>query len=190
MLIALLCALRGTAFLYEGEELGLPEAEIPYERIQDPWGRFLWPQWQGRDGCRTPMPWDEKQKNCGFTAAPEPWLPIPPAHCALAVAAQDKNEESTLAFTRAFLAWRKNHAALARGGIEFLDSEESLLAFRRVHNGETMLCVFNCGGAASSFPRLGVEKDVFEWPGANWHIVGERIMLPGFGFFIGRMQEE
>ena len=75
MLIALLTSLRGTIFLYQGEELGLPEAVIPYEKIQDPWGKYLYPLWQGRDGCRTPMPWSGRMPQAGFTSAPMPWLP-------------------------------------------------------------------------------------------------------------------
>jgi alpha-glucosidase len=184
----MVASLRGTAFIYEGEELGLPEAQIPYELLQDPWGKFLWPQWQGRDGCRTPMPWDARMNNCGFSNSAHIWLPIPESHMRLSVAAQEKNEESTLNFTRAFFTWRKNHPALALGEIEFLDSDDkSLLAFKRSHQGNTMLCVFNCNGVAASFPLEGHIKDAFEWPGAKWHHVGERIMLPGFCFFVSEI---
>ena len=84
MLLALLCSLKGTPFIYQGEELGLPEATIPFEQIQDPWGKYLYPLWQGRDGCRTPMPWQAGAPQAGFTTG-TPWLPIPAAHAELAV---------------------------------------------------------------------------------------------------------
>src|SRR5690606_1905771 len=84
MLVALLVALRGTAFLYQGEELGLPEADLPRERLVDPYGIAFWPDFKGRDGCRTPMPWRRDAPHAGFSTA-EPWLPVPDAHRALAV---------------------------------------------------------------------------------------------------------
>jgi alpha-glucosidase len=57
-LVALVCSLRGSVCLYQGEELGLREADVPYEALQDPYGMAFWPNFKGRDGCRTPMPWD------------------------------------------------------------------------------------------------------------------------------------
>ena len=58
-LLAMLCSLRGSVCLYQGEELGLPEAELPFHALRDPYGIAFWPNFKGRDGCRTPMPWDE-----------------------------------------------------------------------------------------------------------------------------------
>jgi len=77
MLMTLLTCLRGTSFIYQGEELGLPEARIPFESLQDPWAKETWPKWQGRDGCRTPMVWDRNKLNRGFSSANTTWLPIP-----------------------------------------------------------------------------------------------------------------
>ena len=51
-------ALPGSAYLYQGEELGLPEADLPFDALQDPYGKAFWPNFKGRDGCRTPMVWD------------------------------------------------------------------------------------------------------------------------------------
>ncbi len=59
LFLSLLLSLRGTIFLYQGEELGLPEGDVPFEKLQDPWGIAGWPATKGRDGCRTPMPWKE-----------------------------------------------------------------------------------------------------------------------------------
>ena len=144
MLIALLGCLRGAVFLYQGEELGLPEAQLKFEDLQDPWGKHLWPQWQGRDGCRTPMPWTGKP-NAGFSST-KPWLPVATTHLALNVSTQERDKNSVLAFTREFISWRKTMPALIAGDIEFIDTgDEELLAFTRKFENETLLCVFNLG---------------------------------------------
>jgi len=146
LLIALLCCLHGTVFLYQGEELGLPESEIPYEQLQDPWGIHLWPEWQGRDGCRTPMPWGEGD-NLGFSKV-DTWLPMAKDHHSLTIAAQEKDEHSTLNFTKKLLRWRDQNPALEKGEIEFLDTnDDAFLAFTRKDENSTLLCLFNLGPA-------------------------------------------
>ncbi|GJL85173.1 MAG: alpha-glucosidase [Micavibrio sp.] len=153
MLIALLCCLRGTAFLYQGEELGLLEAEIPFEKLQDPWGKHHWPDWPGRDGCRTPMPWD-RDNYAGLTNT-EPWLPIPDEHKKLSVTNQEVDENSVLSFTRKFLSWRKSQPDLIQGDINFIDTgDNDVLAFKR---GATV-CVFNLGNKEKTFSFDG--KDI------------------------------
>ncbi len=124
LLIALLGCLPGTLYLYQGEELGLPEAEIPFEKLQDPWAKETWPQWQGRDGCRTPIPWDDKQPYCGFSTT-EPWLPIPQSHYSLNYNDQLKEKHSTLAFTKRLLKWRANKPEIIRGDFRFIDTSHS-----------------------------------------------------------------
>ena len=68
LLLALLLSLRGAVCLYQGEELGLMEAKIAFEDMQDPYGIRLWPEFKGRDGCRTPMPWQTTELNGGFVS--------------------------------------------------------------------------------------------------------------------------
>ena len=140
-LIALVCSLRGSVCLYQGEELGLPEADVPFEALQDPYGKTFWPNFKGRDGCRTPLPWTG-DGDAGF-GAQHPWLPVPDAHRAMSVAAQEADGESTLRAARAFLAWRKEQPALIEGSIRFLDAPEPILAFEREQDGERMLMTFN-----------------------------------------------
>jgi len=142
MLIALMTSLRGSFCMYQGEELGLTEADIPYEKLQDPYGIEFWPEFKGRDGCRTPMPWQSGKSHAGFSQN-EPWLPVPVEHMKLAVDAQEKDKESVLCFTRAFLAWRKTQAPLQWGDIKFLDVPEPLLVFTRTWEGKTLLAAFN-----------------------------------------------
>jgi alpha-glucosidase len=141
MLIALLGCLRGTMFLYQGEELGLPEVKLAFEDLQDPWGIYLYPAWQGRDGCRTPMPWQNSQ-SAGFSAH-KPWLPIPQDHITLNVAAQEQDKNSVLHFTRDFFKWRQTQNQLRYGEIEFLPSENTLLKFNRIFNGKSLTCTFD-----------------------------------------------
>lgn len=147
MFMALLTSLRGTIFLFQGEELGLTEADIPFERIQDPWGLSMWPEWKGRDGCRTPMPWHSKRPHTGFSeASGETWLPIPEIHTQNAVNLQEADPNSMLNFTREFLKWRKENPVLIDGDIHFLEvMDEEIIAFERCRGHEKMLCVFNLG---------------------------------------------
>ena len=131
-LLALLAVLRGTVFLYQGEELGLPQSVIPFERLQDPFGKAHWPRNPGRDGCRTPMPWRHDAPNAGFSrAGSEPWLPADPAHAALAVDVQEANAQSSLHLTRRLLALRRTVPALQRGKLTVLQADEHLFIVRR-----------------------------------------------------------
>jgi alpha-glucosidase len=141
LLTALVCSLRGSVCVYQGEELGLAEAEVPFERVQDPYGLAFWPSFKGRDGCRTPMPWDDSEHG-GFTRA-TPWLPTPLAHRLWSVAAQDADPSSTLNAFRAFIRWRRSQPELRWGSIRFLDTPEPILAFVRTWNEHALLAAFN-----------------------------------------------
>ncbi|MBV9298742.1 MAG: alpha-glucosidase [Verrucomicrobia bacterium] len=142
LLLAALLSFRGGACVYQGEELGLPEAEIAFEDLQDPFGIEFWPEFKGRDGCRTPMPWSSGLPNGGFSVA-KPWLPVPREHLALAAEDQEKDPQSVLQMFRRFSAWRKQHAALVTGDLALVQANEPVLAFERRGNGERILCLFN-----------------------------------------------
>ncbi len=134
--------LRGACCLYQGDELGLTEADVPYERIVDPYGKTFWPEFKGRDGCRTPMPWEGDALHGGFTSG-EPWLPVPLDHVARAVDRQGAG--STLALVRAFLAWRRTQD-LAEAPLAFEEAPDGVLRFTR----GALTFVFNLGGEAVS----------------------------------------
>ncbi len=176
--LALLACLRGTVFLYQGEELGLPQSEVPFEHLQDPFGKAHWPRDKGRDGCRTPMPWQAAAPAAGFTTG-VPWLPADAAHAALAVDAQEADPGSTLHLSRRLMALRRCHAALRLGAFESRHADESLLVFERCGDASRVLCAFNLGDAASAFP-LGFDprgQDEALWlHGAR--IDGRRLLLP------------
>ncbi|WP_310734311.1 alpha-amylase family glycosyl hydrolase [Ideonella livida] len=147
-LLALLLSLRGSVSLYQGEELGLPEADIPYERLQDPYGLAFWPEFKGRDGCRTPMPWVPDADHAGFCApGATPWLPLGDGHAERAVAQQDGEAWSTLAFTRRVLAWRRQEARLRVGDLQFHDAPEPVLLLERrmPQDSRSLLLAFNLG---------------------------------------------
>ena len=152
MKMLLLLCLRGNIFLYQGEELGLTQVDIPFEDLQDPEAIANWPLTLSRDGARTPMPWSGKAMHGGFSTF-KPWLPLGPDHGALAVDAQEKDASSLLALTRSLLAFRKAHPALRWGAIKFLRVEESLLLFERRVGGETLRCLFNMGPEAVDWPK-------------------------------------
>jgi alpha-glucosidase len=191
MLTALLCSLRGTLFMYQGEELGLPEADIPFEKIQDPWGKYLWPEWQGRDGCRTPMPWRSEEHNAGFTRAEEAWLPVPDSHRVRAVDIQEIDPHSPLNFTRAFLKWRKQQDVLRYGRIQFVESgDEKLLAFTREGDKDAILCLFNLSDVEKRF--AAPSPHTMTGPGVETDQSGRTtekgdILLPPFGFYFASM---
>ncbi|MGC1303532.1 MAG: alpha-amylase family glycosyl hydrolase [Caulobacteraceae bacterium] len=145
LLFAALTTLRGTAFVYQGEELGLPQGEVPFERLKDPDGIAFWPAYKGRDGCRTPLPWTADAPYAGFSTA-EPWLPVDPAHLPLAVDRQGRDPQSMLAFARCWLTWRRGEPVLKTGPIAFLHAPDGVLAFAR---GEARLCLFNLGEEAA-----------------------------------------
>jgi alpha-glucosidase len=144
--IMLLVSLRGNIFLYQGEELALPQAEIAYADLQDPEAITNWPRTLGRDGARTPMPWKAAAAQAGFTTG-KPWLPISPEHAALAVDRQQQENDSQLALTRRLLALRGAHESLRTGALRFLEAPEPLLAFERSAGQEHLLCLFNLGAA-------------------------------------------
>ena len=151
--LLVLLALRGNAFIYQGEELGLPQAEVAFEDLQDPEAIANWPKTLGRDGARTPMPWTSDTPHGGFTTG-RPWLPVAPDHLPLAVSAQEASETSLLNFTRNILALRRALAPLRWGEDQFLAGPDGVLAFDRQHDGETVRVVVNLGEAAADITPL------------------------------------
>ncbi|MEY8878789.1 MAG: alpha-amylase family glycosyl hydrolase [Leptothrix sp. (in: b-proteobacteria)] len=150
-LLTLMLTLRGSVCLYQGEELGLPEAEVPFERLQDPYGLAFWPEFKGRDGCRTPLPWQAGAGQGGFSSA-EPWLPVSAPQQAIAVDTQDGVAGSVLSLSQALLAWRRTLPVLVQGAIRFLDAPPQVLLFERTL--APMPSTWDAGDAASGPARL------------------------------------
>jgi alpha-glucosidase len=171
-------ALPGGVYLYQGEELGLPEVEdLPDELLQDPvWQRSGRTE-RGRDGCRVPIPWASTGPSLGFGAAPG-WLPQPASWSGLSVQAQEDDPESMLAFYRRALRLRREHPALGTGGglLTWLDVDpelkDVLVAFRREPG---LTCVVNTGSAPVPLPEGAVllattafEGDLLPGDAAAW----------------------
>jgi alpha-glucosidase len=126
--MAMLLTLRGSICVYQGEELGLAEAELRQEDLRDPFGIAFWPDYKGRDGSRTPMPWTGRTRHLSSSDA-TPWLPLPEAHRKLAVEHQAQDATSTLNASKGFLRFRRNHPALVHGTLETVETAEPVVAF-------------------------------------------------------------
>ncbi|MBS7455739.1 alpha-amylase family glycosyl hydrolase [Coralloluteibacterium stylophorae] len=173
LLLTLLCCLRGSVCLYQGEELGLPEVEVPFERLQDPYGIAFWPEFPGRDGCRTPMPWVADAVQCGFTAV-EPWLPLAGSHAERAVDRQEADPRSTLRHVRRLLAWRRDEPRLRVDDIRFHEAPEGVLLFERGPLPRdplqpapgSLVLMFNLGGDRVLVPRPALLRAATPFPDA------------------------
>ncbi len=146
-LLAALVAMRGTIFLYQGDELGLPDGHVPFERLQDPFAINAYAGGAGRDGARTPMPWTDAAPMGGFTSAGDAWLPMDPAHLPLSIARQEADPGAVLHLTRRLLAARRGSEALKSGVALPLTTLDSVLGFQRVAGGERVQCYFELGGS-------------------------------------------
>ena len=143
----LLMCLRGSVCLYQGEELGLPEADIAFDDLQDPYGIEFWPEFKGRDGCRTPMVWEADNRLGGFSSAAKAWLPVPAEHLGRAVSRQADDPASMMAHYRAALALRRAHPVLRTGTMTPLVAQGDVVRFMRQDGAETLFCAVNLGDA-------------------------------------------
>ncbi|ANH02892.1 alpha-glucosidase [Shinella sp. HZN7] len=185
LLASLLMSLRGSVCIYQGEELALPEAELAYEDLQDPYGIQFWPDFKGRDGCRTPMVWDSGQPTGGFSEG-RPWLPVPAVHLERAVDVQEGDAASVLAHYRRFLAFRKQHAALVKGEIAFQSAEGAILSFVRTHGNEKVFCAFNMSPIARLADLPAGTLEALEGHGFESMMHAESIELPAWSGFFAR----
>lgn len=104
-----LLELEGNICIYQGEELGLTETNVAFKDLQDPFGKNFWPDFKGRDGCRTPMPWNSKEENLGFSAS-TPWLPANNEYLSCSVNEQIEDKNSMLNYTKGLIKKRKGIA--------------------------------------------------------------------------------
>jgi alpha-glucosidase len=138
----LLLTLRGTPYMYYGEEIGMRELSLKRSELQDPVGKRYWPINKGRDGCRTPMQWDASEF-AGFSQA-EPWIRVNPDHLSRNVQLQKTHENSLLNFYKKMLRVRKGTPALQKGlFIPLTYDPRSLLAYLREDAESSVLVVLN-----------------------------------------------
>jgi alpha-glucosidase len=150
----LLCTLRGSIIIYQGEELGLPQVDVPFDRLQDPEAIANWPHTLSRDGARTPMPWSANAPHLGFSKS-EPWLPTSDSHRELAVDQQEGRSGSLLDFTRDCLRLRQAHAALRTGSMRIEEAGEQMLVFDRTNGAGPLRCTFNLSDRSARFHSAG-----------------------------------
>ena len=149
VMAALLLTLRGTPFLYYGEEIGMRDIKVRRGDILDPIGKRYWPIYPGRDGCRAPMQWDDSPQ-AGFTTG-RPWLPLNPDYPTRNVAAQSAHDASLLAFYRHLIALRRAQPALIHGDFAPLEiGNRSVMAYRRAQDASAFLILLNFSSASTS----------------------------------------
>ncbi len=175
---AVLLSLPGSVCLYQGEDLGQTETDILWEELTDPPGKVFWPDYKGRDGCRTPMVWDGGPQG-GFTTG-RPWLPVKPPQLARNLAAQAGVAGSVVETYRALLAFRRATPALTGAAFRFHDAAEPLLVLSR---GD-LLCAFNLGPAAVALAMPGGRM---VGPSQAARLTGRKLHLGpcGFAFVAG-----
>jgi alpha-glucosidase len=143
---------RGTPFLYAGEELGLEDAVVPAERIVDP---------DGRDGCRAPIPWTaDGDDEVGHGWPSRPWLPFPANASTHAADKQVGRPDSMYTLYRDLLALRRELAVLRRGSIEFAPLEAEVIRYERVLDDERIVVLVGVGDAAAPWPDDLVDAEV------------------------------
>lgn len=147
---ALLLTLRGTPFMYYGEEIGMTQTPIPRAEILDPPGKRYWPFYKGRDGCRTPMQWDNTP-NAGFTAG-KPWLRVNRHADQVNVQRELADPDSLLSFYRRLIVLRKTTPALQRGSYRpLLDRPTQLMAYVREYAGQKVVVCLNFSSQPAQF---------------------------------------
>ena len=185
---SLIACLRGSICLYQGEELGFPEADLAFEDLRDPYGIRFWPNFKGRDGSRTPMAWQAEAEHGGFSSA-KPWLPVTAVHLARAVDRAEADANSVLAHYRALLAFRRSTPALSRGSLTRLPVEGDILAFQREAEGGQLLCVFNFSRRAGTSrlpPGIGALRES-RFPGQRGSIIDDAVKLEPLGVFVAEI---
>ncbi|MGY1595089.1 alpha-amylase family glycosyl hydrolase [Geodermatophilus sp. SYSU D00708] len=143
-------ALPGAAYLYNGDELGMPDVDLPDEALQDPiWERSGHTE-RGRDACRIPVPWSGSEPSYGFSARRDTWLPMPEGWGPLTAEAQAADAGSVLSLYRSALALRRTSPAFDGESLEWLPAPDSCLAFRRPGG---LVCLLNVSGADVPLPE-------------------------------------
>jgi alpha-glucosidase len=178
LMATLMMSVRGSACIYQGEELGLPEGDVAFEDLQDPYGIRFWPEFKGRDGCRTPMVWEPDVLNAGFSDS-KPWLPVSRDHLRRSVSAQEDDPGAILHHYRQAIAFRHAHPALAKGKQDGLGHDGTCVCFTRRTVGETIFCAFNLSGdpATLTMPQGGDWTPVGAEVGGLQNITGNTLNL-------------
>lgn len=185
-LAGLLLALTGSLCLYQGEELGLTEADIPFTNLKDPYGAEFCPEYKGRDGCRTPMVWEANTPNSCFSEASQCWLPVDKNHQALAVSRQEDDDGSVLNWYKKAIFARRHNRAMRCGDMVFFDTNDAeILGFWRVLEESRILCLFNFSDKPKLLSALTKNHQIILSQHCQIDSVSGDIVLDGFGMLWG-----
>lgn len=176
LMTTLMMTLRGSACIYQGEELGLHEADVAFEDLQDPYGIEFWPEFKGRDGCRTPMVWETDNQNGGFSDV-RPWLPVSSAHMNHSVANQEAHPEALIHHYRRAIAFRRNNPVLAKGSLTALKVNGDVLSFERMDATDTVFVALNLSDEPSTI-QLPIAPSNAKGPG-KWQSIGIELNSAG-----------
>jgi alpha-glucosidase len=161
VLLSMLLTIRGTPYLYYGEEIGMRDISLKREEILDPPGKRFWPFYKGRDGCRSPMQWDDSAF-AGFSSA-KPWLPVHPNYHVRNAKSQQADSGSMLNFTRNIIKLRREKPALHRGDFTLLTLQpKDTLAYLRQTAEQTILVALNFKERRVSFREI---------PQGKWNVL-------------------
>ena len=175
----MLLTLRGTPFIYYGEEIGMENASIPKTHIRDLYGRILYPFYRGRDGARTPMQWSDKP-HAGFSKE-TPWLPVPENYKTVNVKKQQEDADSVLSLYKTMIALRRKHPALQKGEITFLGKgENNILAYSRKYENEEIIILMNFSRFKKKFKFNFKNAEVLFSTHRETKIKDDYILLRGF----------
>lgn len=151
LLNTLLLMLPGTVCVYQGEELGLTQVDVPKQRLLDPEAIAHWPHHRNRDGARTPMPWTDDDAGLGFGSS-QTWLPFGADHGDMAVRAQEQDRRSVLSHFRAMARWRKGQQGLRGARIAFRHADDDVLVFDRIGPALHLRFALNFGTKPVALP--------------------------------------
>ena len=164
----------------------MPESRVAFEDMRDPFGIAYYPEYRGRDGSRTPVPWRAAAPHAGFSAA-KPWLPVEPLHVPLSVDRQEADQGSVLRAWRLFLSSRKTHPALVDGALEPVTAPSPLIAFRRRNAVESLLIVLNTAAEPADVPaELIAAARPLDGHGFPSGRADGGLVVPRYGMFFGR----
>jgi alpha-glucosidase len=160
----MLLSLRGTPFIYNGDEIGMRNIHIKRSQIKDPVGKLYWPIFKGRDGCRAPLQWSA-DSNAGFSKGATPWLPVHPNNPTRNVEQQNKDPHSLLNFYRQLIHLRKKFPVLIQGDFVPLENlPSSILAYRRAIKQQTALVLIN-------FSHRQIQLDLEDLVTNQWELL-------------------
>jgi len=192
LVAGLLLAPRDAALVYYGQELGMANNDPKrVEDVRDPIGKIGWPREIGRDGERTPMPWDATPL-AGFTKGAESWLPVGPDHVTHNVASETHDPKSLLNFYRLLIRLRRENAALREGGVTIIDENNpNVLSFLRQKDAATVLVALNCSASSQTLqyrlsgPPLTTLASSFDAPPST---SAASLVLPAYGVYVATVR--